>query len=132
MKKQKIAFLAVFGVVVLVASAVAANMAPSRSALVAARDPVVVSVAAPIYMANGKILTNVHEVIGRVKGTSPVTVTLSGGARFFGADTFFCTAAGADDSQTLGPQVVNVNGSQFRIVHASAEPATVTYRCLGM
>lgn len=130
-KKYGIALLALF-VLAVVASAVAATMAPPRSAVLVEREPVGVRTAVPAYMANGKMLTNVHEVVGRVKGTSPITVTLSGSARFFGADTYFCLASGADDTQTLGPQVINVDGSQFRIVHASSEPAAVTYRCLGM
>lgn len=61
-----------------------------------------------------------------------MTVTLSGGARFWGADTYFCVAAGADDNQTLGPQAVNIDGARFRILHGSAEKATIIYRCLGM
>ncbi len=86
----------------------------------------------PVYLASGKLLTNTHEVVGRVTGASPIKVRLAGAARFADARTYFCVASGADDTQTLGPQVVNVDGSQFRIVHGSAEPATVIYRCLGM
>lgn len=130
-KKHGIAILALFGVVVA-ASSVGASMAPTRSTSLADRDPLVVRSATPVYLPNGKMLTNVHEVIGRAKGLSPITVTLGGTARFYAADTYFCIASGADDNQTLGPQVVNVDGSKFRIVHASGEPATVSYRCLGM
>ncbi len=88
--------------------------------------------AVPVYLASGKLLTNSHEVVGRVTGVSPINVQLAGAARFTNATTYFCVASGADETQTLGPQVVDLDGSRFRIVHASAEPATVVYRCIGM
>lgn len=91
-----------------------------------------VSGSVPVYLASGKLLTNTHEVVGRVTGTSPIKVQLAGAARFADASTYFCVAAGADETQTLGPQVVNIDGSRFRIVHSSAEPATIVYRCIGM
>ena len=131
MKKRQMAVLLVTAVL-LGASAFAATLMPERNSAVGERGPVPFRPATPVYMANGKLLVNAHEVIGRVTGASPVTVTLSGGARFWGADTYFCVAAGADNNQTLGPQVVNVDGSHFRIVHASAGTATLTYRCFGM
>lgn len=118
-------------ILILAVSAVAASMAPSSSTAVSGW-PVPVRPAPPVYMASGRLLANVHEVIGKVTGVSPMTVTLSGGARFWGADTYFCVAAGADDNQTLGPQAVNIDGARFRILHGSAEKATIIYRCLGM
>jgi len=86
----------------------------------------------PVYLANGTQLMNIHEVLGRVTGASPVTVTLSGSARFTNSASYFCVATGADEVQMLGPQVVNVDGAHFQIVHAAAQAATITYRCAGM
>ncbi len=86
----------------------------------------------PVYLSSGKRLLNTHEVVGRVSGRSPIEVQLMGAARFSGAATYFCVVSGADDLQTLGPQVVNVDGTRLRIIHASAEPASVSYRCTGM
>ncbi len=88
--------------------------------------------AVPVYLASGKLLTNSHEVVGRVTGASPINVQLAGGARFSNAATYFCVASGADETQTLGPQVVNLDGSRFRILHGSADPASVVYRCIGI
>lgn len=132
-RKPQVGFLLLAGLIV-VATALATTVVPERTMAsdTSDRGPIAVRPATPVYMANGKLLTNVHEVIGSVRGVSPATVTLAGSARFWNAGTYFCVAAGTDDSQTLGPQVVNIDGSQFRIVHASAGAAAITYRCLGM
>jgi hypothetical protein len=94
--------------------------------------PVLPSTSIPVFLSSGMLLTNTHEVVGRLTGASPIDVQLSGTARFSNASSYFCVASGADETQTLGPQVIPVDGSHFRILHASADKATVTYRCIGM
>lgn len=129
MRRSRLAVLAV-----LIWTASAMSFAQARRFFVPLRDVIMPDRTAtmPVYLANGTAVANMHEVVGRASGTSPVTVTLSGLARFSSNLSYFCIATGADNVQTLGPQIVNQDGAHFQIVHASADPATVTYRCVGM
>lgn len=122
--------LFVIAVIAIMLPMVTASVAvtPPRKQLV----PTPYVVPYPVYLANGKALSGSHEVVGRVTSASPAIVTLSGAAVFANSTSYFCTATGADAVQTLGPQIVNLDGAHFQIIHAAAEQSAVTYRCIGI
>ncbi|HYH00713.1 MAG TPA: hypothetical protein VD837_16390 [Terriglobales bacterium] len=128
--KRRFVFVMAVGIG-LVATAVATTMMQGASA-VQPPIPMPTRESFPVYLASGKVLRNAHEVVGRVTGPSPATVKLSGAARFTSAETYFCTVSSGEGAQSMGPQVINVAGASFRIVHAAGGQAVVTYRCIGM